>query len=235
LSVDAESYQYPEWSPFNYCKNNPIIIKDLDGRSTSKGWYEGEDKEIVWNDNIKSQEDLDCAGIKGKYLGDNVLVGTHCRDENGNEQINSAQFDIYLMSNKEGPSATICGNTVPGDINQYGTLKEGLYKCQYTLYKGNGALLLNDGNALPTTNGNPNNDANYNSDGTMKPIDEQIMDHVLFHPGNTYRESLIMLTGDLISEGCQTGESGKGSLEKYKSFINYAKKMKGLYYLRSQR
>lgn len=52
---------------------------------------------------------------------------------------------MYLESNKTGPTATIKGNTVPADITKYGTVAEGLYTGSYQKYKGDGAIIINDG------------------------------------------------------------------------------------------
>jgi hypothetical protein len=86
--------------------------------------------------------------------------------------------------------------------------------------------------------GNPNNKRNYNADGTLKPIEQHIIDEVFFHKGNYARESLstnMVRRGERveISEGCQTGGCGPGSLELYRAFIKKTEGFKGYYYLRS--
>ena len=119
--VDALTEKYPSMGGYVYCAGNPVKLVDPDGND----WVESENGNIYWNDKATSQE----TASKGEtYLGKNVLVGTHNRDENGNEPINSATFDLYSESNKEGVSATIKGNTIPSDITKYGTLAEGLYR-----------------------------------------------------------------------------------------------------------
>lgn len=171
-------------------------------------------------------------------LGKNVLVGTHNRDKDRNEKINTATFSLYLESNTEGASATIKGNTVSADIEQFGTLAEGLYDAEYTTYKGDGAILIEGGGDVPTVSGNLNNPDNYNADGALKPTSEHVMDEILFHKGNWARESLstnMFRNGKRvqISEGCQTGGCDPGSLPKYRAFIKNAVGFKGKYYLRA--
>jgi len=139
---------------------------------------------------------------------------------------------LYLESNKEGPTASIDGNTIPADVDKYGTLAEGVYPAEYSIYKGDGALLINKGGDLPTVKGNPNNKDNYNSDGSLKPVGEHVIDEVFFHKGNYARESLSTSKGSPISAGCQTGGCGQGSLPKFRKFIKKTEGFKGNYYLR---
>lgn len=99
--------------------------------------------------------------------------------------------------------------------------------------------MINGGKGLPTVSGNSNNPLNYNPDGSLKPIDEHIIDDILFHKGNWARKSLstnIFRNGKrvMISEGCQTGGCGIGSLFIYREFIKNAKDFRGSYYLRSK-
>ena len=244
LSVDPLVEKYPSMSPYNYVANNPLIYIDPDGRDwveadlslwqKVKNFFGGnEQKQIVWKDDITSQEDIS-SWSGDKWLGKNVLVGTHNRDENLKEPINSATFDLYLESDKTGATAKIKGNTIPADIDKYGTLKEGLYPAKYSIYKGDGALLINSGGDLPTVNGNPNNKKNYKADGSLKPANEHVIDEVFFHKGNYGRESLSTSKGSLISAGCQTGRNGSGSLSEYRTFIKKAVGFKGNYYLKSK-
>ncbi|WP_211306564.1 hypothetical protein [Schleiferia thermophila] len=82
--------------------------------------------------------------------------------------------------------------------------------------------------------GNPNNPKNYNADGTLKPIDQHVIDEVFFHKGNYARPSLSTSSGSPISAGCQTGGCGPGTLPTYREFIKNAEGFKGSYYLRAK-
>ncbi len=161
---------------------------------------------------------------------------TRARNEKGEEDINAARFELYLESNTKGPSATIKGNTIPGDKDLFGTLAEGLYSAEFKLFKERPAILIGEGGGLPTIDGNPNNPANYNEDGTLKPIEDHIMNGIYFHRGNYGRKSLTYDNdGELgyISEGCQTGPNSNGSYGRYLIFMKSAAGFKGNYYLRS--
>ncbi len=65
---DMLAEEAPGWSPFRYGFNNPIIFTDPNGMF--EDWYEDENNKMVYNETIKSQEDLDAAGIKGTYKGE---------------------------------------------------------------------------------------------------------------------------------------------------------------------
>jgi hypothetical protein len=199
---------------------------DPDGRLD---WVVNGEGEIYWDDNATSQETTK----KGEtYLGKNVLVGTHNRDANGNEPVNTATFDLYLESNKNGPSATIKGNTVPSDISKNGTLAEGLYSAKFgrrnaEKYKDELAIRiynLDGTDGLPTLNGNP---SKANSD---------LLTGVLFHAGNPYQESLLDRAGNPVwSHGCQTSGCGPGSKDLHNAFMQtVGKDFKGSYYLRAK-
>lgn len=67
MSPDPLSDERPGWTPYNYCQNNPINRKDPSGLLDD--WYETKDKQVVYSESIRSQKDLDAAGIDGKYIG----------------------------------------------------------------------------------------------------------------------------------------------------------------------
>ena len=227
MSVDPLASEFPSWTPYHFVHNNPINMIDPDGRSAD--WVESAEGEIYWDENATSQETTK----EGEtYLGKNVLVATHNRDADGNEEINSATFDLYLESDKTGPSATIMGNTVPSDISKSGTLAEGLYMAKFghrnsEKYKNELALRiynLDGTDGLPTLNGNPN----PNSDG-------ETLTGVLFHMGNNYQTSLFDSGGHAYSRGCQTGGNYPGSHAVHNAFMKVAgRNFNGSYYLRSK-
>jgi len=94
LSTDLLMEAQPNKTPYHYTSNNPINRVDPDGRWDD--WVEKSDGTIYWDEKATSQETTKDGE---RYLGKNVLVGTHNRDENLNEPINTAQFDLYLESN----------------------------------------------------------------------------------------------------------------------------------------
>lgn len=233
LSVDPLADKYPNISPYAYCSWNPAKFVDPDGRD----WYDPGDGNITWDDKVTSQAAMNKANISGTYLGKNVLVGKHARDENLKEGINEAVFELYLETHKEGPIASIKGNTVPCDIEKYGTLKEGIYPAIYSEYHGRPAILINGGGDLPTVKGNPNNKKNYIdfSKKIMKPMENHIMNQIFFHYGNNWFESLKDSSGKPWSTGCQTGGNYKGAWDDYNAFMQEVPlTFNGFYYLRSK-
>ena len=190
-------------------------------------WVDRKGK-IVWDEKVTSAKDKDLQ--KGDvYLGKNVLVGLDNRDDKLNEPVNSAKFELYLESDKTGPTATIMGNTVPADVTKYGTLKEGIYPAEAgsrSKYPDEQAIIINKGGEVATANGNPHNPKG-------QPLEKQTLTGVFFHQGNTGRESLSTSKGRPISEGCQTGGCGIGSKLKYDNFMKKVPDgFKGVYYLR---
>ena len=85
MTIDPSADNYLDWTPYNYVGNNPINIIDPDG----KDWYEINGK-IRWRN--KEGDYTNKKGQEFKSLGKNVLVVTHNRDKDGNEEVNSANF-----------------------------------------------------------------------------------------------------------------------------------------------
>ncbi len=216
--IDPNAENYLSWTPYNYVANNPLNLIDPDGMD----WYDINGT-IEWRD---QEGDLTIDDQTYSSLGKNVLVGTHNRDKEGNEDPNTATFSLYLESNTKGATATLMGNTVPSDTKEFGTLAEGIYPAKFQARAskpGENALLINEGKELPTLNGNPNK---KNSD---------MLTEVFFHRGNPYQESLRDRAGNPVwSHGCQTGGCGPGSLDKFNAFMENDKDFKGNYYLRAK-
>jgi RHS repeat-associated protein len=139
LSVDAmatNDHNLP-LTPYHFVNNNPVMLIDPDGND----WYEIIDEEtgkstIQWTD-YSSQEEMDNNGVKGKYLGEAVVIMNGSYDEklgtNGKidgEGAVSAEVTIYGVSNSEDIS-TYDGLTMSSDPDKYTVISEGDYKAQY--------------------------------------------------------------------------------------------------------
>lgn len=120
---------------------------------------------------------------------------------------------------------------MPSDITKYGILAEGLYPARFQsrasyLAKGKEdlALIINEGRAVPTLNGNPNK---ANSD---------MLTGVFFHTGNPYQESLLDKAGNPVwSHGCQTSGCGPGSRDRHNAFMEkVGKDFNGAFFLRAK-
>ena len=66
-SVDPLAHLRHGLSQYQYAQNNPLLRIDPTGMLDE--WFEDENGDIKYKENVKSQEDLDRLGIKGNYLG----------------------------------------------------------------------------------------------------------------------------------------------------------------------
>lgn len=242
--VDPLAEKHPDYNPFVYTANNPIKFIDPDGRDWVEEDYslwekvkqffgaKAGPKQIKWHEGVNSQKDLG-KDSKDKWLGKNVVVATHNRDKDFNEPLNTAQFDVYLESCHDGPSATFYGNTVAADIDKGGVLSPGLYSAisghrSKAKYQNETALLIGGGGILPSEKPNPRH-GNRNE-----------MDGIFLHSGNPYQASLFDSNGNAYSTGCQTtgcGPStatnrGASNHEIFKAAVG--SNFNGKYYLRGR-
>lgn len=68
MSVDPMTTERTSWSPYNAFRDNPII--NIDPTGALDDWYENENGEIMWDNNVNSQADLGkTGGPQGTYLG----------------------------------------------------------------------------------------------------------------------------------------------------------------------
>ena len=173
-------------------------------------WVENEDGEVYWDENANSQSTTK----EGEtYLGENVIIEEGASvDSEGNveEEINEASFTLYTPENKEGPTATMKGNTVSADGDKYATVAAGTMEGEKTNYKDTPAILINGGGKVPTTKPNPNPESDY--------YGQPFANEIFIHAGNKNYERLTTSTGIAISEGCQTGCSG--NRPAYLEFMN---------------
>ena len=196
--VDPMAEQRQLVSPYNFVQNNPLVRIDPNGMLDD--WVENKEGKIYWDENAKSQANTKHGE---KYLGKNLIIEEGASaDVFGNvyENINGALISLYSPENKEGPIATMKGNTVSADGDKYATIAAGTMEGKKTIYKGTPAVLINDGGKVPTTKPNPNPKSKY--------FGQKYADEIFLHAGNKNYERLTTSKGNAISEGCQTGSNG---------------------------
>jgi RHS repeat-associated protein len=71
-SVDPLAEDFPSWTPYHYCHNNPIVLIDPDGRSAD--WYQSESGALLWKDENKQQ--ITVNGEKFNNVGTSASIGT---------------------------------------------------------------------------------------------------------------------------------------------------------------
>jgi len=71
-SVDPLAEDFPSWTPYHYCHNNPIVLIDPDGRLAD--WYQSESGTLLWKDENKQQ--ITVNGEKFNNVGTSASIGT---------------------------------------------------------------------------------------------------------------------------------------------------------------
>jgi len=69
INPDPLSEEFPHTSPYVFSVNNPVYFNDPSGMAPTD-WFKDENDNIVYDKNVKSQDDLDKAGVKGEYIAE---------------------------------------------------------------------------------------------------------------------------------------------------------------------
>lgn len=129
-------------SPYHYAGNNPILNIDLDGMD----WYKNDSGQVVYDENIKSQDDLKAAEIGGSYLhadkfDKSVLdaIGAHIMSsgDKGYDVFTSYLGNSDLGENYFGQAASINYNTNASGFmgvltDNFSSVNEGILISQMT-------------------------------------------------------------------------------------------------------
>ncbi|MGB0897221.1 MAG: RHS repeat domain-containing protein [Flavobacteriaceae bacterium] len=88
FTKDKLESSYPSHSTYNFVLNNPIYLVAPDGNAPYD-WYKNKLSHYVYDENIKSQKDLNDRGIGGTYKGETVMLDRY----RGNEGLNRYQLN----------------------------------------------------------------------------------------------------------------------------------------------
>jgi RHS repeat-associated protein len=146
ISRDPLFEAKPWMSGYAYCSNSPVNRVDPSGLADD--WYENETGTITWTDH-KSQKEMDDNGVKGRYLGQAVVVFEGSRDEQLGEGDNLlgegavlAKATVYGPKNAED-IAEYGAFTMSSDYSKYGAIDDGEYVVNYRDPGKGGALKSN--------------------------------------------------------------------------------------------
>ena len=105
LSVDPMADKYPSTSPYAYCANNPVKLKDPDGREISDNldWVKYlKTGRYIWMDNVTSPQNTP-PGYK--YIGpydDNILTDLNVKSFYNSQQVKTSAFGFIGSADKGG-------------------------------------------------------------------------------------------------------------------------------------
>ena len=140
-SPDILSEKTPWLSPYLYCAGNPIMLIDPTGME----WYSIEEikqnqetgenytETVYLYTSLKSQEEMNAAGVKGRFLGEVVIVFNGSMNEKLGEDNTlkgagavAAEVTIY-GKNGADDIQTYNGLTVSSDPSKYPMIEQGEY------------------------------------------------------------------------------------------------------------
>ena len=103
LSVDPMSDKYPSTSPYTYCANNPVVLKDIDGNDwvrVNSYWQ--------WSDNIHSIDQAIAAGYDDYRPCGSIIDNAKINGQSGED----GKTSVYLGFSKDDYSFTYPNKTV---------------------------------------------------------------------------------------------------------------------------
>lgn len=156
-TMDPLAEKYYSFSPYAYCGNNPINIKDVNGMDWVKKTYEGV-TEYYYDREIKSQEDIN------RRYGDNS--GIQYINNNSSYELGGATY-IFINDTKDNKY----GYVIKGSEKQDNT--KIIYGNDYTIFgtsdNSANAQTLHK-NYLGTCYTGPNNPKDYNNNDSFQYI-----------------------------------------------------------------
>ncbi len=160
--VDPSAENYRNWTPYNYCANNPIMLVDLDGKdwfyyskdvrkAPTWNWHEGSE----YNTGVKNSkgEDIILQGREAvvvfngslneklgtKKAGDKGYDGKHTEGYIDGEGAVTANVTVYGPGGNDDIQ-TYTGYTMSSDPSKYGIINDGIYDANYDVAGKGGSL-----------------------------------------------------------------------------------------------
>ncbi|MDX2248315.1 MAG: RHS repeat-associated core domain-containing protein [Bacteroidia bacterium] len=144
-SVDALTDSYVSWSPFNFVLGNPLRLIDPTGNSVEEGWYTDWDGILVYDPQVKNQNDLsDGQFYEGETVTRKTASGTENYQVDGSiffTNETAAYNRIWTFAHKTNKEnmAVMFSNGVlvlPSYLNKYDESKYQEYGYDFSVEKG---------------------------------------------------------------------------------------------------